>query len=580
VFSAADTTVPIATTATDDQGAYTVGNLAAGNYKISFRGAGFVQLWFPGAASDADAKTVTLAASQQQANLDVSLGGVPATISGTVVGDDVSASTLYLETIPGGTQGTGTAASTTTVLPVATPGTTTPPDNGNAIVKTVPIGSDGTFSLVDVPSPSIYQLVVTKPGYATSTQSIDIGAGENRTGVQLSLAKGDGIISGTVSSPTGVLSGATVTATVGQSTASTVSLTGTLPGTFTLRGLPTPATFTVTATKPGFATQTLSLTLAAGQKLTGVSITLGASSGKLTGAVTQVPQNVGAGGVSVTVTDGLLTVQSVTESKVDVGHWEVAGLPVPGTYTVTFTRRDLASQTVSVSLDSSGNITPGSQGARITSAGITVSMQSSTATVLGKIMQIGGRTVCDSENGLGEANVTLNSGTSSYTVVSASVPSGSCGEYRIDQVPPGTYTITVTAGSGTSPASAVITLIAGDQKSHNVTLSRPAAMTGGVQSKVGSLEKRQCGWTVFLYQIADYPNVVAQTTTTTSGCVDASDVSDPSTAGVFTFNDIAAGKYIVSTGPTSDPANASTTRQVTVQPSQQLAGVTIEVPEQ
>lgn len=582
VFSAADTTAPIATTATNDKGAYTVGNLAAGKYKVSFRGAGFIQLWYPGATTDADATTITLAASQQQASLDVSLGGVPATIGGTVVGDDVSAATLYLETIPGGAGGTGPAASTTTGLPTAPPGPTAPtgptapPDNGGAVVKTVPIGSDGTFSLVAVPSPSIYQLVVTKTGYATSTQSIDIGAGENRTGVQLTLTKGDGLISGTVSSPTGTLPGATVTATEGQSTASTVSLTGAQPGTFTLRGLPTPATFTVSATKPGFATQTLSLTLAAGQKLTGVSISLGTSSGKLTGAVTQLPKDVPAGGVSVTVTDGLLTVQSVTESRVNVGHWEVDGLPVPGTYTVTFTRRDLASQTVSVSLDSSGNVTPGSQGARITGAGIAVSMQSSTATVFGKVRQVGGDTVCDSGNGLGEANVTLNSGASSYTVVSASVPRGSCGLYRVEQVPPGTYTLTVTAGTGTSPSSAVIALKAGDAIRHDVLLARPASMTGAVQQKVGGVEQRRCGWTVFLYRVAEYPGLVTKTTKTSGGCA-SGDVLDPAGAGTFTFNDIAAGKYIVATGPTSDPGTAATTRQVTVQPSQQLTGVTIEV---
>jgi hypothetical protein len=93
-------------------------------------------------------------------------------------------------------------------------------------------------------------------------------------------------------------------------------------------------------------------------------------------------------------------------------------------------------------------------------------------------------------------------------------------------------------------------------------------------------EKRRCGWTVFLYHAAEYPGLVTQTAKTSAGCVTATDGTDPSTAGTFTFKDIAAGKYIVSTGPTSDPANATTTKQVTVQPSQQLTGVAIEVPAQ
>jgi len=550
VFTAADTSTPVATTATDAKGAYGVHNLAAGKYKISFRGAGFVQLWYPGAATDANASTVTLGAGQQQAGLDVSLGGVPATISGTVVGDDVSAATLHLETLPGGT-GSGTSGSATT----------TSTGNGNAIVQTVPIGSDGTFSLTNVPSPSVYQLVVTKTGYATSTQSIDIGAGENRTGVQLTLSKGDGLVSGTVSSPSGPLAGATITATSGQSTASTVSLTGAQAGAFTLRGLPTPATLTVTATRPGYATQTLTLTLAAGQKLTGVAITLGTSSGKLTGVVTELPSNAGAGGVSVTVTDGLLTVQTATRSRGTVGAWEVDGLPAPGTYTVTFTRRDVASQTVSVSLDASGTITPGPQGARITAAGIAVTVRSSTAVVWGTVSQPGGDTVCPGSSALGEAQVNLSSGSSSYTVTSASVPAGQCGQYRIEQVPPGTYTLTVSAGAGTSPASAVITLAGGQSLRHNVKLLSPASMAGTV-TQAG--EARD-GWTVFLYVATQYPATVTATTTT-------------SATGKFTFKDIAAGKYIVATGPTSDPASALATEQVTVQPSQQLTGVSIEVP--
>jgi hypothetical protein len=572
VFAASDTTTPVATTATNAKGGYQAGNLAAGKYKISFRGAGFVQLWYPGAASDADATTVSLDAGQQQASLNVSLGGVPATISGSVIGDDVSAATLYLEQLPSGTSGATTA---TTLLPGSTlpgstlpgstlPGVTPPPDNGGAIVKTIPIGSDGSFSLTNVPSPSIYDLVVTKTGYATSTQRIDIGAGENRSGVQLRLDKGDGVITGTVSSAGGPLGGVTITATSGQSTANTVSLNVGQVGTFTLRSLPTPATFTIVASHSDYASQTLTLSLAAGQKLTGVVITLSQSAGALSGTVSQLPANTGAPGVAVTVTDGLLTVQTATESTGTVGAWHVGGLPVPGTYTVTFSRPDLASQTVSVSLDAGGNITPGSQGARITAAGIAVALQSATATVYGTITQPGSTASCGATK-LGEAAVTLSSGASSFTVTSASA-APHCGQYRLEQVPPGTYTLTVNAGSGTSPSSQVITLNFGDQLRKDVQLARPASLGGVVQhlDTETSVEQPRGGWTVFLYLSTQYPNVVARTTTTDA-------------TGAFTFSGIDAGKYIVAVGPTSDPANATNTKAVTVQPSQQLTGVTIEV---
>ncbi|HEU5266517.1 MAG TPA: carboxypeptidase regulatory-like domain-containing protein, partial [Jatrophihabitans sp.] len=64
VFTTSDTATPVATTATDARGAYRVTDLAAGQYKLSFRGAGFVQLWYPRAADVSDATTITLATGQ------------------------------------------------------------------------------------------------------------------------------------------------------------------------------------------------------------------------------------------------------------------------------------------------------------------------------------------------------------------------------------------------------------------------------------------------------------------------------------------------------------------------------------
>ena len=59
-------------------------------------------------------------------------------------------------------------------------------------MQKVPVGADGTFTLTNVPSPNVYELVVTKTGYATSTLQLDVAGGEARTGVELTLRKGDG----------------------------------------------------------------------------------------------------------------------------------------------------------------------------------------------------------------------------------------------------------------------------------------------------------------------------------------------------------------------------------------------------
>ncbi len=552
-FSTADVANAIATTATNAAGTFTLPNLPEGSYKLRFRGAGFVQLWYPGAATDADASTIAIQPGQARQGLDVRLGGVPATISGTVGGEDVSAATVYLE-LPSTASGTAAVGTATAAAPSASaaPGTT------EAIVRTVPVGSDGSFSIANVPSPSVYDLVVAKPGYANDVQRVDLGGGEDRKGVELRLRKGDGLISGQVNGPSGALGGATVTATSGSTVARTVSLTQDKVGSFTLLSLPTPASFTVVVSKPGYASQTVTIALSAGQKLTGVSVSLGQSAGILSGKVSALPSGSPAQGVTVTVTNGALTVQTVTQSTGKVGHWTVGGLTIPSTYTVTFSRPDLAGQTVSVSLDQAGVITPGSQGAVITSEGISVGMQSSTAVVRGTVSQRS--TAIDRGNPIktGEVQINLVSGTSSFAVTSASKPDDRLGRFEIDGVPPGTYTLSVNR-RGTSPTSSIITLGAGEVRVYNPVLAAPARISGVVATADGHPRP---GWVVQLYLATQYPTVITRTATTDS-------------AGRYVLADVDAPQsYVIEARPTaSAAAQGSVTRQINA--SEQL---TVDIP--
>jgi hypothetical protein len=360
------------------------------------------------------------------------------------------------------------------------------------------------------------------------------------------------------------MGGATITATSGQTTLTTVSLTDAASkGKFTLRGLPTPGSFTLTATLAKHASQTLSLTLASGQKLTGVQITLGTSSGSLDGVVNELPSNQPAAGVTVTATDGLLTVQSETQSRDHIGHWHIGGLPVPGTYTLTFSRADLTSQTVSVSLDANGNVPSSSNGTSIDANGaVQVSMQSATTSLSGTVSRSCGANCAPVP--LGEATVTLNSGASSYVVTTASTPHSDIGAYRLDNLPPGTYTLTVSAGTGTTANSQVINLVAGIPGSRDITVNSPASITGTLLAN-GDPTTPLTGWTVFLYTAAQYPSLITRTVQTDSN-------------GAFSIDAVDAGDYLIALSPTSDPAAAVKTVRFTVQPSERydLGNITVK----
>ncbi|MGH9126455.1 MAG: carboxypeptidase regulatory-like domain-containing protein [Acidimicrobiales bacterium] len=471
VFNASQNTTPLASVATGAGGTYTFQGLAAGTYKLRFSGAGFNQLWYPAALTPDNAGEVQLSAGQKLTDVNVLLGGVPATLKGTVVGSNPDGATVTLEALVSAptAASTGTPATTTTIASgpaVAGPtGGTTP-----AVVTSVTVDASGAFTLANIPSPSTYDLVVAKQGFATVTQEVDLGSGEQRTGIVITLVQGNGSIMGQVNGPSGALGGATISATDGQTTVSTVSLTQGAVGTFTLSNLPTPATLTLTVASTGFATQTLSVSLASGEQLTGVSVTLASGSGSIAG---QVSLSTGgpATGVTVKVTNGQLSLTTVTLSSGTPGSYQVTGLAVPGTYTITFSRPDLVSQTKDVTLNAlpASNLT-----------GIDATMVSANASLTG-VVTATNTTSCLPAGTTGAAatvtpiNVTLSSGTASYAVSTATT--GTIGAYAFDNVAPGTYTVSFSRQGG-QPTTFIETLTAGSHVTLSPTLPPAASICG------------------------------------------------------------------------------------------------------
>ena len=542
LFTSQDVTTPVTNTATGDDGTWAIDSLPAGSYKFRVQGAGFAEIWYANALSASDATEVTVQVGQQITNLDVNLGGLPATVSGQVAGTDVAGAVLTVQVpvdlLP--SEPAVAAATAAEAPPAGAP--------AGAVLTTVPIGSDGRFDLSDVPSPAVYDLVLSKPGFATDTQRIDLSGGEVRGDIQLRLRTGDGLISGTVTGPDGPLGGAVITATSGTSTVQTVSLTEGQPGGFTLRGLVTPATYTVTVTSPGFTTQTTSAVLTDGQKLTGVQLTLARSAGSLSGSVTTLPDNAPAAGVTVAVSGGATDVTTITQSAGTPGAWTIAGLPIPGAYTLTFSRSDLQSQTLAVNLDATGTPSSGA-------GPITVAMTSAFAQISGVVSQ---RSSDGSTAPAGEATVTLTSGSDTYTVTSASEPDSALGSYRVGGVVPGTYTLSVSR-RGTSPTSVIVTVAAGQALVQNPLLIPPASISGLVVDRQAG---PQPGLEVSLFKASEYPAQVSQRATTDA-------------TGRYTFAEVDAPQaYVLEVRSASQGAIGSAT---IVLAASQAADLTITV---
>ncbi|WP_028050770.1 carboxypeptidase regulatory-like domain-containing protein [Cellulomonas sp. URHD0024] len=509
LFTPDDPSNPFVTTATADAGTFAISRLPAGTYLLRVTGAGLTEVWYAAAATQADATKIPVTPGQTVSGLTVVVGGVPATVAGTVVGDDVAGATLTVE-MP---LDTPPLAGTVT----AEPGEADPPIGSGAVVRTVPIGADGTFQVEGLPSPAIYDLVVSKSGYASTVQRVDVAAGEDRSEIELSLLTGDGSIAGTVSGFSGPVGGATVVATTGQVTVETVSLTQDAVGSFVLRGLPTPGSYTVVVSADGYAPATLNLTLTAGQQLTGVSVVLGRDQASLAGQVT-VPGG-DAAGVTVTVTDGAVTAQTVTQSTAPAGHWEVTGLRVPSTYTVTFSRADLESQVLSVGVDGFGNVTSGAPSA----SQVDATMRAADASISGVVSQ----TASPGESvPVGNVTVSVSSGITQRTVTTASTPESQVGRYIVGQLPPGTYTVTFSR-PGTRPTSTIVVLSAAQDKILSPLLVAPARITGTVTS---ASEISPSGRAVLLFRATEYGSAapaVASTTTGPDGSYTLDDVDAP-----------------------------------------------------
>jgi protocatechuate 3,4-dioxygenase beta subunit len=374
------------TTTTDATGQYSIANVPPGTYQVTASKSGYYS----------GSLTVTVV-SGGTAVANFPLSEIPGTITGSV--------TNAKDGLPivGPTVTDGTRATTTDAA--------------------------GKYTIANVP-PGTYQVTASKSGYYGASVTVTIVSGGNAV-ANFSLGEIPGAITGSVTSAKdgSVLVGATVTD-------GTRTTTTDATGKYTIASVP-PGTYQVTASKSGYHSSSLSVTVLAGNAAVAnfalnEVIVLGSITGSVTSAKDSSPI------VGATVTDGTRT--TTTDA---IGKYTIANVP-PGAYQVTASKLGYHSSSLSVTV-LAGNaavanfalnevIVPGSISGTVTSA----------------------------KDGSPIVGATVSDGTRTTTT-------DATGKYTISNVPPGAYQVTASKEGYVSVTSAV-TVVSGGSAVMNFSL--------------------------------------------------------------------------------------------------------------
>ena len=464
-----DDSAVIATTSTAADGSYQVSGLNEGTFKVRASGAGFSTRYF-GGDGFGDAAEVDVQLGEPSDGVDFALEGRPGSVEGQVVADDPTGAFAILvrtaESIDGAT---------------------------DAEVQRAEVAPDGTFLFPEVPSPAIYELQISKPGFTAEPRPVRLAGGEAAQGIEIILREGNGTISGAVLGPAGPLGNVTIEATDGVASISTVSLTTGDLGAFTLRDLPTPGTYTVTFSREGFATESLSIALNEIVTVEDVSVRLVPAEGTIEGIVRSADGSA-LGGATITVSGGEVS-RTTTSASVDIpGSYRLDELPTPGTYTVTFSAPGYISQTRAVDLESVAG----------TSAAVAID-----AVLVRSVAEVTG-TVTAAGVEVALARVTVTNGVTTYTTITANDPSG---VYHLAGIPAGVYTLTVER-TGSATASRLISLDAGDVLDLDIALEPQASISGIIYDDNDGSPIPRAGALVELHLVDTFPGAAPVATTT------------------------------------------------------------------
>lgn len=406
--------LPQATTVTDSTGAFKFASVPASTYRMRFSAAGFTEVWYPTAATFDEGEDLVVTAGASLDGLTAQLVGQPASVTGVVRGPDLEGAVVVAR-IPAGDLPPVPDVAVELGVPTTGP-----------IVQTVAVDAAGKFTFIGLPTPSNYELVAEKEGYASSVRTVSLAPGQALANIALDLVRGEGRLSGNVIDPSGQpVGGASVVVSDGTNVASTVTISsGADAGTFELRNLITPATYSVSITAPGYVTQNLTLRLETPDGVAPFTVGLQSSVGTVSGIVRRADANDAPfGGVTVTVTGPDFTRTTTSLTKGAIGTWKITGLPLPGTYTVAFSYDGYIKQARGVGLSPSNPA----------NTAMNATLTTSRATLTGVVRETDGSTA------EGIQVIVTGAGVTYTTYTSHSAPRGT---FTLTNLEPGAYSIT------------------------------------------------------------------------------------------------------------------------------------------
>ncbi|MFP3392647.1 carboxypeptidase regulatory-like domain-containing protein [Brevibacillus sp. SIMBA_040] len=219
------------------------------------------------------------------------------------------------------------------------------PSTNNLLARAITDGL-GQF-VIDGLAPLTYTLTISAQGYATSPVGATIFSGQT-TAIDVGLSPFPATITGQVQAAGGaVVSNAIVQVKDAHGTLFGSAVTDDL-GNFSVGNLP-PGTYIISASQESYANAMQSITVTAGQTISGVILTMGALPGYISGQVTNQLTGLPISGAAVSVqifSNGMFIANTVTDQA---GNFLVTGL-VQGLYNVVASANGFGTQYSTVSV--------------------------------------------------------------------------------------------------------------------------------------------------------------------------------------------------------------------------------------